>query len=549
MELLIILVPLVLYLVAWINIDRKSIKTPWDYFTANKKVDKTEFTSSSIAYWFQVSTIYPFLLRWASMFLFVPFVNAVFWWIWILLFYFCINRIFKYLWEDKTIHWLLGKIYWNHFRTVWALLTILWFIWYIIAELWFWSRVLLSILPGQSYLYFIVFLFIFFIALYLFRSWQLGSFHTDQVQLWFTYFWVFWIIIYLLYTILWQWFSMGWPLTRWVLLLAIFIPIILIVRKLHFISFNWKYDKLLNWVILIAFASIFILSLLLLISNPISFELWNFYNLEWFWIPWLLALIILPLWWQFVDLTNRQRLLAVKKNKKEEIKSSIKKWLLTFSIESPFTWILFLVFWLLITVALPDLNLTDILIDFPEQLINSWVILQQVMGYTFIMSIISIMLSTVDSFIMGISFTYTYDINKKSRNILDHDSNSVEREKIIKNGKLFGFGIVFLAFMLFIFFDQNITWWWDLFINLLLSFYSASLALLPFVLWFIFLKKVPTQWRSLTAILVGALSWVWLGVYSVLFNPTYAWYPVIVSVLLSSIIYILWLIVSRNKAI
>lgn len=79
------------------------------------------------------------------------------------------------------------------------------------------------------------------------------------------------------------------------------------------------------------------------------------------------------------------------------------------------------------------------------------------MGYTFIMSIISIMLSTVDSFIMGISFTYTYDINKKSRNILDHDSNSVEREKIIKNGKLFGFGIVFLAFMLFIFFDQNIT--------------------------------------------------------------------------------------------
>jgi hypothetical protein len=97
MGILIIFIPLLIYLLAALNVKKDIIKHPDDYFAAFKKVGKTEFTSSSIAYGFQVSTIYPFLFWGASMFLFVPFINSVFWGIGILLFYFSFNKISKYL--------------------------------------------------------------------------------------------------------------------------------------------------------------------------------------------------------------------------------------------------------------------------------------------------------------------------------------------------------------------------------------------------------------------------------------------------------------------
>ena len=69
MGILIVLIPLLIYLFAALSVKKDIIKHPDDYFSAFKKVGKTEFTSSSIAYGFQVSTIYPFLFWGASMFL------------------------------------------------------------------------------------------------------------------------------------------------------------------------------------------------------------------------------------------------------------------------------------------------------------------------------------------------------------------------------------------------------------------------------------------------------------------------------------------------
>lgn len=111
MGIIIILMPLLIYLVAALAVKKDEIKHPDDYFAAFKKVGKTEFTSSSIAYGFQVSTIYPFLFWGASLFLFVPFVNSIFWGIGILLFYFSFNKISKFLGSGKTLHGLIGETY------------------------------------------------------------------------------------------------------------------------------------------------------------------------------------------------------------------------------------------------------------------------------------------------------------------------------------------------------------------------------------------------------------------------------------------------------
>lgn len=76
---IIIFIPLLIYIVGALSVRRKGLSHPDDFFAAYKKVGETAFSSSSIAYAFQVSTIYPFLLWGASRFYFVPLVNTICW--------------------------------------------------------------------------------------------------------------------------------------------------------------------------------------------------------------------------------------------------------------------------------------------------------------------------------------------------------------------------------------------------------------------------------------------------------------------------------------
>ena len=540
MGIIIILIPLLIYLIAASTVKKDVIKHPDDYFSAFKKVGKTEFTSSSIAYGFQVSTIYPFLFWGASMFLFVPFINALFWGFGIILFYFSFNKISRFLGSGKTLHGLIGETYGIKARIIASLLTIVGFIGYIIAELWFGSLVLLSVFPSNNWLYFSVFVFIFFIAVYLYKAGQVSSIRTDQLQLTFTYFGVFGIIIYLLYLIVNNGVIIGGELTWGLLFLSVLIPIILLTRKTKFILLNSFFDKILNVIITVFFVSILILSILIIFKNSQGYNVNNFVNLEGFGFAGLFSLMLLPLCWQFVDLTNWQRLLSVKMpNSNSQINQNIKKGLLNFAIESPFTWILFIVFGLLISTSFPNWTFEDILIDFPRQMINSNIIFEQILGYTFIVSIISIMLSTMDSFIMGISFTYTYDINSQSRNLIEKQSeiDVSTTQQILNKGKYFGFFIVLIALVLFIFFDKNIEGGGNLFINLLLTFYSAALSFLPLIIGMIFLKTKPNSNWALASMLIGSIAGISIGVYATLYNPVFAWYPIIISFLFSSIIY------------
>lgn len=549
MGIFIILLPLVFYLLVAISGKKETINHPDDYFSAFRKVGKTEFTSSSVAYGFQVSTIYPFLFWGASMFLFVPFVNALFWGVGILFFYLSFNKISRFLGKGKTLHGLIGKVYGNRTRVIASYLTILGFVGFIIAELWFGSRVLLAVFPNNNWIYISAFIFIIFISIYLFKEGQISSIKTDQLQLAFTYLGVFGIIIHLLYLT----FKSEQEVTgalNWGLLILVILTIsILSIRRLKFIKINSLIDNILNIIISLLFVLIIILSILLLYNNGSNFELGNFVNLEGFGYAGLISLILLPLSFQFVDLTNWQRILAVKQKDSETVSKDIKKGLLNFSVESPFTWILFIVFGLLISTAFSNLTFEDILIDFPKQMINSTGILDKIVGYTFIVSIVSIMLSTIDSFIMGISFTYTYDINKNTKDIIDENKNidSNQLESILKKGKTFGFVTVLISIGLFVIFDKFIKGGGDLFINLLLTFYTASLSFLPIVLGIIYLKKRPSENWAISSMLLGSIISISLGVYSVLVNPNYAWYPIIICVLLSFATYSIGLFFNKKS--
>lgn len=557
---IIISIPLLIYLIGAFSVKKKEFSHPDDYFVAYKKVGVTAFSSSSIAYAFQVSTIYPFLFWGASKFYFVPAVNTIGWGLGILLFYFSFSKYKQFIGSDLTLHGFLGKYYGLSVRKVASYLTIIGFFGFALAETYFGSKVLLSIVADKNLFYLIIFIALIFVYGYITYGGQISSIRTDQLQLIIAYAGIFGLILYFMYLSLINNILSIDILPISYVILVIYIPIILFIRKFRFIklsevdSFVTRTLNLyLNIFISLLLIFLFLFSIYNLFKSDLSFNLSGFFNIEGFGIPGLISLTILPLCWQFVDLTNWQRLLSVKADTKDEIESlhkNIRKGLLIYSIESPFTWIIFLFFGVLTMNALPQFSFQDLLIDIPKQLISSSNIIHNFFGFTFIISILSIMLSTVDSFVVGVIFTFVYDSYSKTRIVLDSKDNEVIKKNyksITRAGKAFGILLIFFGMVFFVIFDKNIANGGEMFINLLLAFYSAQLSLFPLVLGSLFLKRHPKPFWAIISMIVGASTGIILGVYSVIWNPIYAWYPIIVSVSLSAIIFLIGLIKKENK--
>lgn len=550
---ILILIPLLIYVIGALSVKRKDLKHPDDFFVAYKRVGETAFSSSSVAYAFQVSTIYPFLLWGASKFYFVPIVNGVCWGLGILIFYLCFDRYKKFIGKDLTLHGFLGEQYGSSVRVVASYLTILAFLGFAIAETYFGSKVLLSIIENKFVFYGIITFALLFVYGYIAYGGQVSSIRTDQLQLIVSYIGVFGLLLYFIYLLIHNSIEIPKTLSWGLLFLAIYTIGVSVFRKFKFIKFNESdnsdkaINKLLNTVIVLVFGLVAIFSLYSFFTSKVIDEpTLNFFNLEGFGIPGLLSLIILPLCFQFVDLTNWQRLLSVKTDNGNE---NIKRGLLTYAIESPFTWLIFVFFGLLAVTSLSGFTFQDLLVDIPKQLINSQNNIQVFFGYTFIISVLAIMLSTVDSFIMGIIFTYVYDSNPKTRKLLDsrNDTDIKNNYNIITNkGRVFGLIALLVGLLFYIIFDQNVLNGGELFINLMLAFYSAQIAFFPHIFGILFLKKHPSTFWANTSMIVGALSGVSVGVYAVLVKPEWAWYPILICFTLSSFIYIIGLVFKRK---
>jgi hypothetical protein len=559
---IIISIPLLIYVLGALSVKRRDLTHPDDFYAAYRRVGVTAFSSSSIAYAFQVSTIYPFLLWGASNFYFVPTVNTICWGAGIFLFYLCFNRYKHFIGQDVTLHGFLGGQYGKSVRIVASYLTIVGFLGYAIAETYFGSKVLLSIIEDRELFYTTVALSLLFVYGYIAYGGQLSSIRTDQLQLVISYIGTFGLMLYLLFILLSSDSVSSAALNLSFAILIVYVPIILAIRKFQFIRLSEK-DTLanktinfsLNLIVTVLLVSLFFVGLFQIVSSGFQFNLERLISIEGFGIPGLLSLMILPLMWQFVDLTNWQRLLAVKPSSDNELASlhqNIRRGLIVYAIESPFTWIVFLFFGLLSVNALPNFTFQDLLIDIPRFLISSQSPLQQFFGYTFIVSVLAIMLSTVDSFLVGTIFTFVYDSNSRTRTILDRKDQTEIRanyNRIANAGRLFGLASIIGGVTFFVVFDKSVSNGGEMFINLLLAFYSAQLSFFPLVFGALFLKQQPSEFWANASMIVGASAGILLGIYSVIWNPAYAWYPILVSTSLSIIIFTIGQIIGiRNDS-
>jgi hypothetical protein len=558
MELLIVIFPLVIFLVGAYSVPKKSFEHPDDFYIAYKKVGSVPFSSSSIAYAFQVSTIYPFLLWSASNLVFVPAVNSICWGVGILLFYLSYSKIKPFIGTDQTLHGFLGSTYGPSVRMMASVLTIVGFTGYVIAETYFGSRILLSLVSDENIFYFLVFFVILYVFSYVSYGGQLSSIRTDQLQLIISYIGIFGLMIYFFYLLVIHHSVISATLFFGLIILLIFPPTILALRRLRFIQFspepsvlNSIINRTLNVLITIFFVALFALAIAKFASSKIELDFTGILTLKGFGISGLIALTILPLSWQFVDMTNWQRLLSVKPpaEQPDSLDKEIKRGLRVYAIESPFTWLIFLFFGMLASTTISGLNAQDLLIDIPKSLISSSSYLERFLGYSFIISILSVMISTVDSFIVGIIFTFVYDTYKPTRVLIDsRNLEDIKRNytKIISAGNIFGILITTLGIALFVWFAKNIPSGGDFFINLLLTFYTAQLSFFPLIFGVLFIKKIPSTSWAMTSLISGAVIGISSGIYTIFFNQEYVWFPIILSFVTSGIAFSIGILSSSN---
>jgi hypothetical protein len=553
-------VPIAIYLMAALSVRREDVRLPDTFFTAHRKVDVTVFSTSSIAYAFQMSTIYPFIVWGASTFFFVPIVNTLFWGVGILLFQLSFRRYESFVGRDQTLHGLLGDHYGNSIRKLASYLTITGFLGFAVAELYFGSQVLLSISQGKHIVYISIVGVSTLVYIYIAYGGQLSSMRTDQLQLAISYLGFFGIILYFLYVIFSSQSRINPALTIASLVGAIYIPYVLYKRRGRFLRLGFGNHaviaggEFLNALIVLMLLAIWAFLLLLLRKGTVPTRPSSFFDLTGFGLPGLLSLAILPLCFQFVDLTNWQRLLSVRPSSVStgQLRKDIGRGLLIYSVESPFTWLVALFLGALITCAVTGVNSENLLVDLPRHLIRTQTFTGRVIAYTFILSVISVMLSTVDSFLVGVIYTFTYDSYGPTQQFLDtKDADIIESKAsyIISSGRRFGALALTLTLAMLFTFDRAIPNGGSLFVNLLLAFYSAQLSFFPLVFGVLFLRTRPTaRWAGLSMGL-GAGSGIGLGVYSVIWNPTYAWYPLLVCFGISCSVYVAGYLQARGNSV
>jgi hypothetical protein len=542
-----IAIPIIAFLSAAFSARRDDLNSPDVFYTAHRRVDVTVFSTSSVAYAFQMSTIYPFMIWGASHFFLVPIVNTVCWGLGIYLFNLCFTRYQGFVGRDQTLHGFLGAQYGSPIRKLASYLTITGFLGLAIAELYFGSQVLVAIAPSRAAVYGCIIGVSLVVYAYIAYGGQVSSMRTDQLQLAISYIGFFGIGVYLLYVLA----TTSSAHASYALKIAlgvclVYIPSLIYIRRGRFIGFGIRRGfgavvrRTLNVSIVALLVALCITALYVLCAGSSTGQASTFFDLTGFGVPGLISLALLPLCFQFVDLTNWQRLLSVKPDPKRNVGADIGRGLLIYAAESPFTWLFALFFGLLAAEALTGLKSDELLIDLPRRLLQSNASRDHVVGYVFVLSVLSVMLSTVDSFLVGIIYTFAYDSWTPSRKILDTgDGKLIEaRSAYIKNaGRAFGFCALASTVILLFVFDRSIPRGGELFVNLLLAFYSAQLSFFPLVFGVLFLHDRPSALWAGASMVVGASSGIALGIYSVIWNTSLAWYPLLVCFGLSCGIY------------
>ena len=341
---LLVITPFVLYIVVTFTADRGT-DDPDTFFLARGKITSLDFTNTSVAYGFQIASVSIFF-AWGFHYGIGAFVNPFFWGLGILFFLSMLPRLTSFLGSAQTLHGFLGKSYQSHSVTILgAVMTLFGFLGAFTAELVWGSTVLSMVKDDPVFITITTSVMGLFVLFYVLRAGQVSVVKTDQFQLIFAH--SSFVALLIALTSLMHWRG---DTARAIGLLLSVVTLVLLLVVTRSIYRQLRFERSSvggsgpTWVIfsLMAVGSLGALVNVILFFPAIGattelLQHANLFSLDQGWSN-LLSLALLPLCWQFADVTMWQRLSALQRNDLESdelLLQRIRLGLRRYAIESP----------------------------------------------------------------------------------------------------------------------------------------------------------------------------------------------------------------------
>ena len=538
LPILFIVAPLAIYLIVALRKTKREL-TPDEFFEARGLISPSEFANTSVAYGFQIASVSIFF-AWGFFYGLGAIVNPLFWGLGIILFMLVCGRLGDFFGTTQTLHGFLGGRYNSRLISILAsIMTLIGFLGAFTAELVWGSYVLSIISPDPWFIGISMTIMAAIVAWYVTRAGHLSVVKTDQYQLVFAHLSFVVLVVFLVTLLHWK----GGEAGSIGFLLSVVTAGLLalngmsIIRQLRdsdtptspdtgrTISFIILSIVILGGIVSIVNAVIFSSSLDAMSTALTDHRLYDFnqgaLNLA--------SLALLPLCWQFADVTMWQRLGAVRLPPADRPNrfSAIKKGLLRYAIESPITWILAVVAGIALRYA--DIGVTEEsiwngLAEIPVALMNADTpagsVVQLLVASLFAAGIVAAMLSTADSFLIGSAFTIAYDLAPR---VADSETDTIAHNprRALRLGRI--------AVVIFVVAGLASYWIASLFgfdiLSLLFGAFAAQVSLFPAVFGTILLRnRAPSGRWAVASVISGFLAGL-IAVMIAFNDPSWSLYP------------------------
>ncbi len=557
------IVILLIYFIVARKTRKDVIHSPDQYFLSKDYYENDDYSSVQTGYFLQMATIYPFI--------FFAFFGMTWLAIWNILFY-AIGILFliivipyfkkrhnSIIGSTKTLHAYIALIHKEpDLRKITAWASLVGFVGLAVFEIVWGSKVLKILFNGNDNVYyFTIALMAIYLIIYLRIGGQRATFNTSIIQIVIAYLglhaFVSWCIHNPLVDIT---LDQTLHLT---LQFVIFLCIIMFALRIKKVFYIKRKSWFLNLLVLI--------SLGILIVTTFNKE--GFFSVVYIHnfnnsvrdivsqrenVLALIAFAVLPIFLQFVDMTNWQRMVAVKDGEDHLKSNKIRKGLLQFILESPLSWLLPVVIGLSsIQILNPEFDgdpWNEILIS----LFTSNETISVIVSVLVVAGIISIFMSTADGLMMAVGYSYSYDLNRKSRRFIDEESRkaitwSMSPDKVNyvlnrgRNAISYSLIVVVSLFILLdIFFEKG-----EEVLGIFLAFFAPMISFAPSILIPTLTGRRASGFTSKLSIILAAIFGIIAGIISIYLGGIWLWIPIIGAAAISWFIYLFGFVVKSVK--
>jgi Na+/proline symporter len=525
-------VSLLLYLLVARKAGKVQPTHPNQFFLSQNAHDESQFAASQITYALQMATVYPFFVFAFTGAWWIAAWNTLFYAIGIILLYAVLPRFMSghcaIVGSSRTIHAFIANLHGAPaLRRFTAGMSIVGFTGLTAFELVWGARILRVLFGGNSSIYYLAIVILaFYLVLYLWLGGQRGTINTGQFQLVIAYVGLHAAVAWALLQPKVSVANMDAPV---LLPVIVIIGVLMLVSRLRWLRLGLDSSKLERGLAFITISSLIVMLAVICSKSGVlsaaSFTSKTIERSTEFWWQ-LSAFALLPLFFQFVDMTNWQRMASLASSDQVGLLRHVRNGLWRYLLESPLSWLLPVVLGLCAIQMLGDKVEGDSWDAFIARVIESSGLLNSIVATLIIAGVAAIFLSTADGLLSAIGYSYAYDVDKRTRTMLDRETSTEWKAKdvnyVIGRGRA-AMATLLLAIIL-IFLCADIAGdSGEKILGVFLAFFTPMMAFAPAILIPAVTGRVASPRVATLAIVGGALVGVASGIVSAFRGGLWQW--------------------------